>query len=100
MLIPVTPVFLVMRSASLCHVSYKASSQSCCRPVQKLHLESPKCKVYCELRVIVHVPVCSSVVKEELSNCPEETWQMRCHDRGCVIADAKSSCPRATEKIK
>lgn len=74
---PVAPVILVMRSIFLCHVLYKAYSPSCCRPMQKLHLESQKSKVYCELGVIVHVPVCSTVVKEEFSDFPQETWQMR-----------------------
>lgn len=48
MLIPVAPVFLVKRSISLSHVLYKASSPSSCRPMEKLHLESQKSKVYLE----------------------------------------------------
>lgn len=77
MLIPVAPVFLAKRSISLCDVLYEASSPSCCRLMQKLHWESQKSKVYCELRVIILAPVCSTVVKEELSDFPQEIWQIR-----------------------
>ncbi|RMC13872.1 hypothetical protein DUI87_08955 [Hirundo rustica rustica] len=42
------------------------------RPMQKLHLESQKSQVYCEVGVIVHMTVCSTVVKEELSDLPQD----------------------------
>lgn len=95
MLIPVAPVFLVKRSVTLCHVLYKASSLSCCRPMQKLLLEGQKSRVYCELGVIVHVPMCSTMLKEELSDFPQEIWQMRAGLFYC-----KCLYPRAIEKTK
>lgn len=82
---PVAPVFLVKRSVSLCHVLDKVSSHPHgCRPMQKLHLESQKTRICCELAVIVHVPVCSTVLKEELSDFPQEICQIRAGWIGAV----------------